>query len=481
MTHTVLSQHKEILDHVRQDLSGLEISGSDISMLIRVPLYFAVKNTDSITRIRRYLFFVRQLLTLANLLGSRIISRLLAKRLSKITGEILFVIDHSPAKDIEFQSLIWKYFDKSKLQILTVNPLVQAQLGPLYSAQIYRSDCMANRVQLTNKDYLFCLRALFRAKRVGLSSLPFLAVCIMRSILHIRLYEQVLSSAKTKAVVTLCDAHPHEHAITGVATRKGISTYTNQHGMIGSLYAPVISNKIFVWGDVSKDELIRLGVDQEKIIVAGRVGLAPVPQGTEIRQTTLRTQFSIRHKFDPTKLSIAYFATNWGGHENIELFKVFCSILSLPINILVRPRPGASNQQITEYRKWLLSVSEASVANVVISNEDPMQEVFYGVDAVVTCHSGCIVDAMPYSVIGVILDLFKYMDLRDTLPYYQDAIVCHDSASFFSIVQNLVKDNSFLTQQKRQAFHAYKKYFANPQDKPVERVIADYIISAHPW
>lgn len=477
MTNTISSEGHDVLNHVRRDLSGVEIAGSEIYTLLRVPLYFAIKNKHNVVLWKRYLLFFQQLGRLAKLLGARAISWILAKRLLEITQETLFVIDHHVPKDIEFQSLILSYFDKSKITILTSNPLVKDQLDIIDVGQIYRSDCMANRVRLTWEDYLFSLQVLFCVRRVGMLFLPFLAISIMRSILYVKLYEQVLSSVKTKAVVTYCDAHPHEQAITAVAVKKGISTYTNQHGMIGSLYAPVISDKIFVWGDVSKEELVNLGVNQEKIVVVGRVGLASVHPSAAINELFTTTQLSVKYGFPPHKLTISYFATNWGDHENRELFKAFCHILSLPVNILVRPRPGASNQQIAEYHKWLHTFSEGSTANVVISNEDSMQEVFEGIDVLVTCHSGAIVDAMPYSVVGVVLDLFEYMNLRDTLPHYQDSIVTHDSKSLFSAINGLLIDHDLLIKLKQQAFKSHEKYQANSYDKPVEQVIAEYIIN----
>ena len=476
MTNTTSSENQDVLNRVCRDLSGLKILGSDVYLLIRIPLYFAIKNTRSSAHSKRYIFFFRQLMTLAKLLGTRTISWLFAKRVSNITGETLVVIDHSPSKDVEFQSLILKHFSKDNIQILTISRLVPAQLEPSCTDRIYRSDCMASRVRLDYRDYIFGLKVLFHTKRIGDLSLPYLAVWIIRTISYIRLYEQVLSSAKTKAVVTLCDAHPHEHALTVVASRKGIFAYTNQHGMIGSLYAPVISHKIFVWGDVSKNELLRLGVDQKKIVVVGRVGLTAVPVEANTRQLSTVSPLSKKYKFDPSRLIISYFATNYGEHENVELFRAFCSILSLPVNILVRLRPGASDQQIAQYRKWFLNYSKDSIAHVVISNEDSMQEVFEGIDVVVTCHSGCIVDAMPYSVAGIILDIFEHMNLRNSLPHYQDAIVCHDAASFCSKIQSVVEDHDLLIPSKQRAFKSYRRYFANPNGKPVDQVIADYII-----
>jgi hypothetical protein len=276
-------------------------------------------------------------------------------------------------------------------------------------------------------------------------------------------------------VVTLCDAHPHENAITCAAIGKGISTFTNQHGMVGDLFAPVMSDRIFVWGDVSKNELIEIGVDQAKVIVTGKVELVPAPKTESIRQPRNTSALCRRHGFDPSRITIAYFATNWGDDENIELLKVFCSIFFLPVNVLVRPRPGATRREIDEYRERVVRFSHEAVAKIVVSNKDELREVFQGIDVVVTCHSGCIVEAMPYSVAGVVLDLFQYMNLSASLPHYLDAVVCHDTAALLFNIRNMVGNDDYLAKLKQKAFVSHTKYFSNQNGNPASKIIAKFI------
>ena len=139
MTSTFSSELQDGLNRANRDLAGLEILGSSIYMLIRIPLYFTIKDIRNTVGIKKYQLFLRHIILLSKLLVSCISSWLLVKRLPLITGETIFVVDHATAKDVEFQSLILKYFDHAKTQIISANPLVPPHLDSMYADLLYKS------------------------------------------------------------------------------------------------------------------------------------------------------------------------------------------------------------------------------------------------------------------------------------------------------------------------------------------------------
>ncbi len=83
-----------------------------------------------------------------------------------------------------------------------------------------------------------------------------------------------------KHVITFCDAHPYDNLCAQLASKKNIKTYTIQHGQYRELstdfnpdvevYKNFISDKLLCWGDKTKLEFMRLGVDESRLVVTGR-------------------------------------------------------------------------------------------------------------------------------------------------------------------------------------------------------------------
>lgn len=476
--HDIDSRQTVIVDKIREDLLGINILGSEFFYLIKNPLNGVVKyKNDQRTSYGMYLFFIKELIRLFKFLILRFFGRLFPKEPQALTGNFIFTIDLPRAKDINFQERILANFDINKIDILTDSHLVGKRLNNNNARKLYKSYSMINCVGLSCRDYFLWLRVISKVRRIGLLSLPYIAMPILESILYIRLYESILNPLKTKALITYSDNQMHEYAITLVASKKGISTYTNQHGLIGYVFEPVISSKIFVWGDVFRQQLCEMGVADSKIVTVGRVGQPnTISHQNNVTCKKSKSLFDV-YKFDPDRLTVAYFATDYGPDENFELFKVVCSILSLPINLIIRPRPWANKKTFNQYSSWLHKNSSEVRANVVISNNGDSNEVFEQIDVIVTCHSGAVLDAMPYSVVGIILDLFDHMHLRENLPYYQDAIISHDANSFYSTIQNFILDRNNLFRLKVETFNNSKKYFEITPGYTPEKKIADFILN----
>lgn len=476
--HDIDSKQIVIVDKIREDLLGINILGSEFFYLIKNPLFGVVKyKNDQRTSYGMYLFFVKELVRLFKFLICRLCGRLFLKETPVLTGNFIFTIDLPRAKDINFQERILANFDINKINILTDSHLVEKKLNNNNARKLYKSYLMINRVGLSYKDYLLWFKITSKVRRIGILCLPYIAMPILQSILYIRLYESVLNPLKTKAIITYSDNQMHEYAITLVASKKGISTYTNQHGLIGYVTEPVISSKIFVWGDVFRKQLCEMGVADNKIVTVGRVGQpGTISHQNNVTCNNSKLLFDV-YKFDSDRLTVAYFATDYGPDENVELFKVVCSVLSLPINIIIRPRPWANKKTFNQYSSWLRNYNGEVKANVVISNDEDFNEVFERIDVLVTCHSGAILDAMLYSVVGIILDLFDHMHLRENLPYYQDAIISHDANSFYLTIQNFILDRNKLFRLRVETFNNSKKYFEITPGYTPEEKIADFILN----
>ncbi|AEH44611.1 Ribosomal protein L35 [Thermodesulfatator indicus DSM 15286] len=90
----------------------------------------------------------------------------------------------------------------------------------------------------------------------------------VREIVSARAFLKELSP---KIIVSSTDAHKISRMLFLLAQQEGIKTFVIQHGapIWEYAYVPVTANKIFVWGEESKNWFLERGTPSEKIIVTG--------------------------------------------------------------------------------------------------------------------------------------------------------------------------------------------------------------------
>jgi hypothetical protein len=100
-------------------------------------------------------------------------------------------------------------------------------------------------------------------------------------------FEVVSDPDKADAVLLWNDVNVTERAIIKYAKQKKIPTYAIQHGRKGSAkyYPPfneeIIADKLLVWGDFDKRELVEAGRDASRIRVVGTTVLRDLPKRRE--------------------------------------------------------------------------------------------------------------------------------------------------------------------------------------------------------
>lgn len=81
-------------------------------------------------------------------------------------------------------------------------------------------------------------------------------------------------------VVTFCDAVPHENLLAQIAKNSGVPTVTAQHGQYRLLdernmstdaeaYANFVSDHLLCWGEATRSEFERFGIERERLVIAG--------------------------------------------------------------------------------------------------------------------------------------------------------------------------------------------------------------------
>lgn len=151
-------------------------------------------------------------------------------------------------------------------------------------------------IRLKNFIYIFIKLLKGRIKH------PFFAACLTAQFLHWKKnIHQRINFKKYKLLTTFCDAHGIENLITQIANQYCI-TATLQHGQYRVLkpetenadveaYENFSSDYLFAWGEVTKEEFIKVGINKERILVVG--ALKPFSNNVKITQHNSKKVFGV--------------------------------------------------------------------------------------------------------------------------------------------------------------------------------------------
>lgn len=463
------------LDYFKESVGELQYRNVSVFGLLRLPAFLEFKNYYGIhhTSWQRLRGFLAIALRLAAGLVYPLLRGIKRGELKGLKDcDIVFVIDHNRPVLLEMSMEVFREFSDLKSALCTTDANIASKLRDQFAQTVIAPE--SARQIFGGKEHWNSLWQFVRAARkLNAYLLLSMVQSLVRSMQYVDFYRQLLAEGRPKAIVTLCDLHNHEFAVTSVANELGIHTYTLQHGMAPD--APVISERIFVWGEVSRRELMKLGVAESKIVISGRLQLDNIVNSYLPRKNEVRAAFVEEYGFDPKKPIVVYFATNWGERENRGLFKCFSSILDQDVSILVKLRPNFGEVQRIQYQRWL---QEWGARRVPIVIEEDIYRIFTACDLLVTCHSGAAVEAMPFETVSVILDIFPEMNLSRLLPHYQDCVVVHSSQELDAFVDRICADPEYLISLKRQSMAKAGEYYANQKGRSSTKLVSHEIRQA---
>lgn len=81
----------------------------------------------------------------------------------------------------------------------------------------------------------------------------------------------LLAHLRPRAVVTEYDRNPYASCLVLAARSLGVPSFTMLHGVIASQlgYTPLVADRIFAWGELSRQKLIGFGVEPERVEAIG--------------------------------------------------------------------------------------------------------------------------------------------------------------------------------------------------------------------
>lgn len=393
-------------------------------------------------------------------------------------ADFIVVLDHDQPNFVALMLRIAGELGENSVFMLTTCRRIAAEVkgaftGPCYVPSLERT----LKIKL---EHLRLLAAVYgKTPLFRKAGVFFTLSCFFDTLTTLKIfdfYRAHLNPAKTKAVVTLCDAHPHEAAISKAATGKGIPAFTLQHGITGVMHTPVHSDRIFVWGETTKQDLLRLGVPEEKIVISGRPLLDEAAAKCTAMAPSLRASFRTRHpRADSSGPVVTYIAGNIDEGGERTLFTAFSASWSLGILPVVRLKPTIDKAHEQRFRDWINDLGGAS--EVYVSTTDDLYELLAVSDVVIGFHSSVVVEALAFGCIPVLLDALPEYDLRAINSHYEDCLIAHDAEGLCGLIRRMTEDANYFQQLKDVYAETGGRYFGGEPGVPATRFIRDYIVN----
>lgn len=92
---------------------------------------------------------------------------------------------------------------------------------------------------------------------------------IYYSLLAYKAFSCIFKQCTPKFAISTSDFWPSEHQFFRTANQHAVPTAVIQHGIIASFWWPFIAQYNFLWGDLFKKQLVRLGADETRLISVG--------------------------------------------------------------------------------------------------------------------------------------------------------------------------------------------------------------------
>lgn len=393
------------------------------------------------------------------LINALILNKLKRRQLSPINKKYIFVIDHNRRPFIKLFLDIIKKLPKGDICVFTTSRKIYSRLNKEKMFQVVYID---NFVFGDLSEIKYAAKVYNEINKIDLEVTFFDRFSRFVNLLKIACYEnsyEVILSGRTSTVVTLHDAQLHEQVIARVANKKNITTFTLQHGMINYLWFPLVSDYFFIWNDSTR-EICKSAydIDTSKMIVTGNPFIKP----------------KIIERIRNNIFTITYIVTNWGEVENKILFETFLKIQNINnIKIIIKLRPNAPRHLKGLYNSWIKNCEHV---NIELLSDVDINDVLAQTDLIVAFSSGVAVDAMPYHIPSILLDIFDHICLSDLVGHYHDCIVVKTPEDYINIVGQIVDNKDLYSCHLQRVISVKDRYYIDAAEDEIIQLISSKII-----
>jgi len=205
----------------------------------------------------------------------------------------------------------------------------------------------------------------------------------------------LLEQIRPAVVLVEYDRNTRGACFVLAARRLGIPTFTLLHGVINGPwgYTPVVAETVLAWGEIQRDQLIRLGTPKERIQLVGfeRLAEGPLPCGV-----TLREKFGV----EPGEVVVLFASGALERAHQLQVAVVFARAVSRVAGFkgFIRLHPS---ERATDFKEF---AARYPALRILENREVSADEAFAMSDLVVVNNSGFGAEALGRGKPCVVLD-----------------------------------------------------------------------------
>jgi hypothetical protein len=224
-------------------------------------------------------------------------------------------------------------------------------------------------------------------------------------------FRQLLQNLRPAAIVTEYDRSTRWSCLVLAARSLGIPTFTLQHGVLdeqGVGYVPVVADKIFCWGEISRDVLLNCDVSPERILLGGCPRLT---RDFEVGRAEGRRKLGL----DPNQPMVMLGTAPYAESVRRQLVEVFCQGMKTIDGISGVVRLHASEK----LQSYANEIERHPGITFCDNHRLPLEDALAAADFVAVHSSGLGSDALVKRRLVIVIDLppFDLGHGRDLVKY----------------------------------------------------------------
>ncbi len=256
-------------------------------------------------------------------------------------------------------------------------------------------------------------------------------------------------------ILTRGDLAPRGRSLVMIGRQYGIPSLLVQPGATSALdsgrgFVPLISDRTAVWGQATKDLLIKFGVKPEKISITGSAEFDEYIKGQKINEGIFK-ELGIENKRFFLLATQPFDETAFSNKERMEIINALISLMrEFPDKYLVISLHPREKEDLA--RKL---VKQSNVTNIKIAKSGNIRSFLEKCDLIMTIRSTTALEAMILNKPLVILNMLNCRDATKMFEKFNTAKRVRNREEFSKIIREV------LTEKYRKKYAKNRKKFVN--------------------
>lgn len=256
---------------------------------------------------------------------------------------------------------------------------------------------------------------------------------------YVEAIKSLIRTERIDMIIAFADVLEFEKTAVIIGNSMGIPTLVLQHGVIAGEIGcvPLTADRMAVWGRISKDWLIRRGINPDRLVITGCPQFDVIPH----RSSVAKEEFRRKLKLVPDKNLIVLATDPFAGYTSIEkeeepeklVRAIFEAMREFPeIQFVIKPHPS-------EDARFYKAIAKEMKAKVRVTKNVNLYELLSACDILMTGTSTVGLEAMMLGKPVIFMNLTGRSDL---VPYAESgaAIGVYKQGEISPAIRSILED-----------------------------------------